>query len=112
MNSRRSFFKSLAMLGAAAVGAPGIFIPKFEPVKWKTLSPVNANFHEFDPRKYYGEWRSTQTTYRLIDEVWVPDDKVNFAPYPHNPALDGLTKHLHRNIFSDAITFKTMPTLV
>lgn len=85
MNSRRSFFKSLAMLGASAVGAPGIFIPKFEPVKWKALSPVNANFHEVNPRWFYGKWQFVQTTYHLTGDVWVPDDKINFAPYPASP---------------------------
>jgi len=35
MNNRRSFFKSLALISGAAVGCPGIFIPKFEPVRWK-----------------------------------------------------------------------------
>jgi hypothetical protein len=43
-DSRRSFFKSLALLGAAAVGCPGIFIPKFEPVKWKAVAPVGRGF--------------------------------------------------------------------
>lgn len=35
MDNRRSFFKSLALIGSAAVGCPGIFIPKFESIKWK-----------------------------------------------------------------------------
>lgn len=36
--NRRSFFKSLALLGAAA-SAPAIFIPKLEPVRWKIIRP-------------------------------------------------------------------------
>lgn len=35
MTTRRSFFASLALIGAGAATAPGIFIPKFEPVWWK-----------------------------------------------------------------------------
>lgn len=35
MNNRRGFFKSLGLIAAGAVGCPGIFIPKFEPVVWK-----------------------------------------------------------------------------
>jgi len=49
MATRRSFFKSLALLGAAAVGCPGIFIPKFEPVRWKVQTPHNA-------RDFFGKW--------------------------------------------------------
>jgi hypothetical protein len=33
MNSRRGFFKSLALIAAGAAVAPGIFVPKLEPVK-------------------------------------------------------------------------------
>ena len=44
MNSRRSFFKSLALLGAAAAGCPGLFIPKLEPVRWKVIAPPRGWF--------------------------------------------------------------------
>ena len=48
MNTRRSFFKSLAILSAAAAGCPGVFIPKFEPVKWKRIiQPRGLYFVEF-----------------------------------------------------------------
>lgn len=53
MTDRRSFFKSLMLLGAAAAGCPGIFIPKFEPVKWKVISSTNPVWSE---RDYVGEW--------------------------------------------------------
>lgn len=46
MNTR-SFFKSLAMLSAgAAIAGPGIFIPKFEPVRWKASNwpPPHCKF--------------------------------------------------------------------
>ena len=33
--NRRSFFSSLAAFAGAASLSPNIFIPKFEPVKWK-----------------------------------------------------------------------------
>lgn len=81
MNSR-SFFKSLAMLTAGAAVAPGIFIPKFEPVKWKltrgglTQAYLDEVAAELEPnpawidaepmyfivhpdfkKAYYGEWK-------------------------------------------------------
>jgi len=39
--NRRSFFQSLATIGAAC-SAPGIFLPKFEPVRWKVFRPARA----------------------------------------------------------------------
>lgn len=39
--NRRGFFKSLAALTAAA-SAPGIFIPKFDPVRWKVLNTTSG----------------------------------------------------------------------
>lgn len=36
--NRRSFFTSLGAV-AAACAAPSIFIPKFEPVRWKFIKP-------------------------------------------------------------------------
>lgn len=33
--NRRGFFKSLGFLAGAASVSPNIFIPKFEPVRWK-----------------------------------------------------------------------------
>lgn len=78
MSNRRNFFKSLAMLTGAASLSPQIFIPKFEPVRWKRnpawmtaqyecvfidcpplydegvllLSPQGI----FPYREYYGKW--------------------------------------------------------
>jgi len=49
MKDRRGFFKSLALIGAAAVGCPGIFIPKFEPVKWTRLDETNRD-------SFFGKW--------------------------------------------------------
>ncbi len=55
------FFKSLALMAGAASISPQIFIPKFEPVKWK-VTPANAYeeilmpFREFDPR-FFGKWQ-------------------------------------------------------
>lgn len=42
--NRRGFFKSLALIGAAASVSPHIFIPKFEPVKWKVWTPPRRGF--------------------------------------------------------------------
>lgn len=41
---RRSFFKSIAVLAGAASLSPSIFIPKFEPVRWKRSSSTIGNF--------------------------------------------------------------------
>jgi len=64
--NQRSFFKSLALLGAAAVGWPGVFVPKFEPVRWKARDGVRAvlnpqwldapNEMIFNPSAFYGSW--------------------------------------------------------
>jgi len=40
MNTRRNFFRSLAALAGAASISPQIFIPKFEPVRWKVAAPL------------------------------------------------------------------------
>lgn len=37
--NRRSFFSSIAAFAGAASLSPNIFIPKFEPVKWKAIVP-------------------------------------------------------------------------
>jgi len=68
MNTR-SFFKSLALLAAGAAVAPGIFVPKFEPVRWKVLTPQihGCTFEQYlidqTPiydalilSEYYGKW--------------------------------------------------------
>jgi hypothetical protein len=39
--NRRSFFSKFGLLAAAASVSPTIFIPKFEPVKWKVKSIIN-----------------------------------------------------------------------
>lgn len=37
--NRRNFFQSLAALAGAASVSPLIFLPKFDPVRWKALGP-------------------------------------------------------------------------
>lgn len=60
MNNRRSFFKSLALLGAAA-GCPGLFLPKLEPVRWKitraTPYDYDALQQSFKNRDFAGTWK-------------------------------------------------------
>ena len=83
---RRSFFKSLAMLGAAAAGCPGIFVPKFEPVRWKVVNALNPAYTDcqhtmivntyYVDRNFYGTWK-----WILNDEgFWVNYEKANPAP--------------------------------
>jgi len=55
--NRRSFFNSLAAFAGAASLSPHIFIPKFEPVKWKAITNVYETKHYvFNPADYAGEW--------------------------------------------------------
>lgn len=55
MTDRRSFFKSLALLATGASLSPHIFIPKFEPVKWKVVKVESPLPYDF--RRYLGEWK-------------------------------------------------------
>ena len=59
MSTRRSFFKSLALLGAAAAGCPGVFIPKLEPVRWKVIAAP------FKPRDYASGWFIQEFKYAI-----------------------------------------------
>lgn len=52
--NKRSFFKSLALLAAGAAVAPGIFVPKFEPVRWKVTRPLpNPEWVKAEYEVYY-----------------------------------------------------------
>lgn len=42
--NRRDFFNTIARVAAAASVSPTIFIPKFEPVKWKVERPGNWKY--------------------------------------------------------------------
>lgn len=53
--NRRSFFRSLTLIGSAASLSPNIFIPKFEPVKWKLTTPDLS----FNSRDFTGKWYFT-----------------------------------------------------
>lgn len=62
--NRRGFFRSLVLLAGAASVSPTIFIPKFEPVKWKVASPaywLNPEWVRapYEMRFFYGSWRWT-----------------------------------------------------
>lgn len=58
--NRRSFFNSLALIGAAVSASPHIFIPKFESVTWKrsfTPAPFLEEFkYEIQRSDTYGLW--------------------------------------------------------
>jgi hypothetical protein len=70
-NSRRSFFKKFGVLIGAASLSPTLFIPKFEPVKWKVMSePVRwliVPNPEYFVAKY--EW-GIMTAQGLADVGW------------------------------------------
>lgn len=75
---RRGFFKSLALMAGAVSVSPTIFIPKFEPVKWKR--PFLPIIFKRNP-----EWEIAQYEIRFIDlpPVWLsalpePPDWIEF----------------------------------
>ena len=72
MNTRH-FFKSLALLAAGAAVSPGIFIPKFEPVRWKVTRAipnpdwVNAEgeyriIMSYEAARFFGRWAFVEGT--------------------------------------------------
>jgi hypothetical protein len=65
--NRRSFFKSLALLGAGAVVAPNIFIPKIESVKWKSL-PIDDSVFASTCIRLFDE-QQTQQLHALADAI-------------------------------------------
>lgn len=61
--NRRSFFNSLAAFAGAASLSPHIFIPKFEPVKWKGTKPLIL-----DPKAFFGEWAFVGDYYSKMEQ--------------------------------------------
>ena len=55
--NRRSFFNTIARVAAAASLSPTIFIPKFEPVKWKVIRASWVVTYPFEPMLFFGEWK-------------------------------------------------------
>jgi hypothetical protein len=55
---RRNFFRSLALLAGATSVCPNIFIPKFEPVKWKVIHYTSASPSQglFVINSFFGTW--------------------------------------------------------
>jgi hypothetical protein len=62
MNTRRNFFHSLTLMAGAASVSPQIFIPRFEPVKWKSIA------EPWIPADFYGEWK-------FVTGIW-PDPHI------------------------------------
>jgi len=62
--NRRSFFKSASLLLGAASLSPTIFIPKFEPVKWKQTSAGVRRLIYINP-----EYRMAQFEVVLIGDA-------------------------------------------
>lgn len=85
MTNRRSFFKSLALLGAAAAGCPGVFVPKFEPVKWKRTPSLGRELYVPNPEYYTAQYEIYYITQPgLFDGRILVDraGKPNIEPYP------------------------------
>lgn len=62
--NQRSFFKSLVLIGAAASLSPQIFIPKFEPVRWKVSQAAPRGL-------YYCEFK-----FVFLDQPGIYDDII------------------------------------
>lgn len=77
MTSRRSFFRSLGLLAGAASVSPLVFVPKFEPVRWKRIH-YGFVWHSDSATPI----RTDQLTQAMLDEIWV--------------ALTGNAEALHR----------------
>ena len=61
------------MIGAGVVTAPGIFIPKFEPVIWKVVREPRVFFYDMPPvydERILDEW----TPIPLHQWVWHPGE--------------------------------------
>lgn len=58
--NRRKMLKSLATIFGVSC-APSLFIPKFEPVKWKIVKPnyqvCGYRDYIFNARDFYGKWQ-------------------------------------------------------
>ncbi len=87
MNTR-SFFKSLALITAGAVVAPGLFIPKLEPARWKIRSPRAILNPEWVTAKYEVFFYGMPPIYD--SSIFENDNNVsvikrsNLAPHHHN----------------------------
>lgn len=87
---RRSFFKSLAVMAGAASASPLIFIPKFEPVKWKVDRGVKGLGYNMYPipqpltaQEFWGKWEfmvlaSGETIYRPCKQNSLVDESLAF----------------------------------
>lgn len=60
--TRRSFFRSLGLLAGAASVSPTIFIPKFEPVRWKVLRCEDYTEVIYHPRDLTRRWKAIRPT--------------------------------------------------
>lgn len=84
--NRRRFFTGLGAVLAAA-SAPGIFIPKFEPVRWKVLTPEFEM--PFNARQFAGKWKFVMEeleahpgplfTARYTSAIILPDGEVDMV---------------------------------
>lgn len=76
--NRRSFFSSLGALVGAASLSPTIFIPKFEPVKWKRIVVPNKGWFVAEFEQYFidaGAMYDKIIFHRRHDEPLVPSPK-------------------------------------
>lgn len=82
LTDRRSFFRSLAILGAAAAGCPWIFVPKFEPVRWKPVRckqtwRLNPNYITAEYEVYF------YNSPALFDKAIFHKHETTIEPHAH-----------------------------
>lgn len=84
--NRRNFFRSIALLGSAASISPQIFIPRFEPVRWK---PVVATWHRvpfwYHLSPEYKAFAQAMESNEYFHQFKISDLKI---PYRTNLTLD------------------------
>ena len=86
--NKRNFFRSLALIAGAASISPQIFIPIFEPVRWKPArkyAVINPDWetahYELDFRGLHGKWNFKYSVIPPARFVLVDGEFVQVARY-------------------------------
>ena len=80
--NRRKFFNSFGVLIGAASLSPSIFIPKFEPVKWKVqtkeICVINPDWLNAPYEIYF---RTMKGMDRVYERAWHPSKELVTEPH-------------------------------
>lgn len=75
--NRRGFFSRFAVLAAAASLSPTVFIPKFEPVRWKVKRYTKAVINP--------DWVTARYQFYYVDMPMIVDRAILPLPDPGEP---------------------------